>query len=1544
MSDSESENFDLNMIEDSDGEESDFAPPSKKAKDAPAKAPAAKAPKKATAPKVATTSKPKVAPKKKVATATESDDDVESFSMNGGEDFGGGAKNRATMSEDDGSQPKKKKSVSDKYQKLSQIEHILQRPDSYIGSIEFVTEKLWVFDSETKRMAHREIQYVPGFLKIVDEILVNAADNKINDPNMDTLKVTIDVDTNYISVWNNGKGIPIEIHSKEKIYIPEMIFGHLLTGSNYNDEEKKLTGGRNGYGAKLTNIYSTEFTVETCDKDTGQKYKQTFKKNMGEKGVAKITSTTKGEEYTQISFKPDLPRFGMQSMDPDTVALLKKRVYDMAGTVKGVKVVLNGERLKVKDFKTYCEMYLKSASEEAADNAGGAAVEKKTLMFEEISNRWEVGFSLSDSGNFQQVSFANSIATIKGGTHVKCIQDQFTKAILAVIEKKNKGAKVKPAQIANHMWLFVRCLIENPTFDSQTKETLTLQQSKFGGKKPVLSEEFLKKVVKSPIVDNILNWARFKAGAELGKTDGKKRARMTGLTKLSDANNAGGRNASKCTLILTEGDSAKALAEAGLSVVGRDNFGVFPLKGKLLNVREASHDTIMKNQEISNIKKIMGLQTNMNYKDTTGLRYGSLMIMADQDHDGSHIKGLLINFIDHFFPSLLKLPSFLVEFVTPIVRAKRGKQTKDFFTLPEFETWNEANNQDGKWSVKYFKGLGTSDDDDAMEYFSNTAKHVIPFAPVDAPDRDLIDMAFSKKRIEDRKEWLRNFKPGTFIDHDVEEIPIKNFINEELICFSMADNMRSIPSAVDGLKPGQRKIMFGCYKLKMKKELKVAQLIGYISAGTAYHHGEQSLADTIVGMAQTFVGSNNINLLSPNGQFGTRATGGSDHASPRYIFTLPTALSRAVFHPQDDALLKYLEDDGQSIEPEWFMPVIPMVLVNGCDGIGTGYSTKIPNYNPHDIVANIRRMLRNEPMVPMIPWYRGFKGSIEKTAEGKFLMKGIIKKVDREAIEITELPVGVWTQSYKEQLEKWVTGVDNHPAIIKDYKEHHTNSTVHFTLTMTPEGMAKAEADPEGLLKFFQCQKPLSTSNMMAFDSNLKLRKYTSPEEIIEDFFPLRLQYYQKRKDFLCDELRNVWDKLTNQARFVQMIVDKKLVVSRKKKADLVAELHDLQFKPIAKPSKAKAAKGNEPAMMAAAGDDDEEEEGTRNVANVFDYLLSMPIWSLTEEKVVKLLRERDAKEEELNVLLMVKPSDIWERELDQLLDEFEKILEGDSVTVQKAMKGRKAAQTLKTRKSLTGAKGKKKAVASDDSEEDFKLAQKAARAKVKAPKPAAAPRVKAAAAKAMLDDEDEDEDEKPPRKPAPKPAPPGSDSDAVMEVATNGKGKAKGTLKRKSPSLSDVDDDDAEPPKAAKKAKPLQGKQSALADFFDGGGKSKPGGAAKAPIARKPSATKKKATSDDEDKPVAVRKVSAAKAKKAISDDDGDDAPVVKKKPPPKKKPALPSDGEDIEEIEEPAPAPQRNGPRRAAATVKKTYTYAMSSSATEGQDTDAFDMEDDD
>ncbi|KAJ3055967.1 DNA topoisomerase 2 [Rhizophlyctis rosea] len=1128
------------------------------------------------------------------------------------------------------------RTIEEIYQKKTQLEHILLRPDTYIGSTEKQTINMWVYEDEA--MVHRPVTYVPGLYKIFDEIIVNAADNKVRDSTMDTIKVTIDKENNEISVWNNGRGIPVEIHAKEQVYVPELIFGHLLTSSNYDDDQKKITGGRNGYGAKLCNIFSTEFTVETADSGTGRKFKQSFFNNMSDKSKHHITDNPRGEDYTKITFKPDLAKFGMLIIDDDFEALVKKRAYDLAGCVSGVKVFLNGDRLKLKGFKDYVDLYLKTAT-----HGLGASL---PVVFETPNARWEVGFSLSD-GQFQQVSFVNSICTMKGGTHVNHVADQIVSHLIEGVKKKDKkAAALKPFQVKNHIWVFVNCHVENPTFDSQTKENMTLRQSAFGSKCD-LSEEFFKKVLKSGVLDNVLSFAKFQEDKLLKKTDGSKKQRITGNPKLADANNAGTRNGKHCTLILTEGDSAKSLAITGLSIVGRDNFGVFPLRGKLLNVREANHAQITANAEINAIKQILGLQHGKVYESVDSLRYGHLMIMTDQDHDGSHIKGLIINFLDHFWPSLLKIPGFLLEFITPIVKATKGNKQHGFFTIPEYESWKKAHDDGKGWTIKYYKGLGTSSDKEALEYFSDLDKHRKSFGVVSDQDRALIDMAFSKKKADDRKEWLRNYQPGTYMDHSQAIIPLDDFINRELILFSMSDNARSIPCVVDGLKPGQRKILWSCFKRNLKNEIKVAQLAGYVSEHSAYHHGEQSLCSTIVGMAQNFVGSNNINLLMPNGAFGTRLQGGKDASSPRYIFTQLTPLTRALFPAQDHALLTYLNDDGLNVEPEWYTPIIPMLLVNGGDGIGTGWSSSIPCYNPRDLVENIHRMMDGHAPEPIHPWYSGFKGTIELVDKDKYRVTGIINKIDATTVEITELPIHTWTQSYKEDLEKWLQTdkVDKEKGKetvgwIKDYKEYHTDKSVHFVITLTEENMEVAEK--EGLEKKFKLTSTISTTNLVCFDKEGRLRKYDSVLDILQDWYALRRSYYQKRKAYLLNHLNNERIKCDNKVRFVTEIIKGQLTVQNKKRNLLLQELKDRGYDTFYKGKTERADAGGDD----AEGEAEEEQVG----GNGYDYLLSMPIWNLTMEKVQKLQKEQAERAQEVEILSRRTIDDLWRTDLDEFL------------------------------------------------------------------------------------------------------------------------------------------------------------------------------------------------------------------------------------------------------------------------------------------------------
>ncbi|XP_054744997.1 DNA topoisomerase 2 isoform X2 [Anastrepha obliqua] len=1169
-------------------------------------------------------------------------------------------------------------SIEKMYQKKSQLEHILLRPDTYIGSVEHVTETMWVYNEEKNRMIQRQVTYVPGLYKIFDEILVNAADNKQRDKSMNTIKIDIDAEKNIISIWNNGQGIPVTVHKEHKMYVPEMIFGHLLTSSNYNDEEKKVTGGRNGYGAKLCNIFSTSFTVETATKEYKKSFKQIWANNMSKTTPPKIKEFA-GTDFTKITFSPDLSKFKMDRLDDDIVALMCRRAYDIAAATKGLAVHLNGKKLPVKNFKDYIDLYVKNTED------SGQPIK---IVYEQAGERWEVACCPSDN-NFQQVSFVNSIATTKGGRHVDYVVDMIIKQLIEVVKKKNKGGiTIKPFQVRNHMWVFVNCLIENPTFDSQTKENMTLQSKSFGSK-CTLTEKFIANVSKSGIVEAVLSWAKFKAQSEIDKKGGKKSSKIKNLPKLEDANEAGKSNSYLCTLILTEGDSAKSLAVSGLGVIGRDLYGVFPLRGKLLNVREASFKQLAENAEINNLVKIIGLQYKKKYttmEDLKTLRYGKVMIMTDQDQDGSHIKGLLINFIHTNWPELLRLP-FLEEFITPIVKATKKDQVLSFYSLPEFEEWKNDTPNHNTFNIKYYKGLGTSTSKEAKEYFQDMERHRIVFKYDGSVDDDAIVMAFSKKHVEDRKEWLTSHMdevkrrkllglPERYLyTKGTKNITYSDFVNLELVLFSNADNVRSIPCLVDGFKPGQRKVMFTCFKRNDKREVKVAQLSGSVAEMSAYHHGEMSLQMTIVNLAQNYVGSNNINLLEPRGQFGTRLQGGKDCASARYIFTLMSPLTRLIFHPADDPLLTYEVDDGQKIEPQWYVPIIPMVLVNGADGIGTGWSTKIYNHNPRDIIQNIRRMLANEEPVPMHPWYKNFKGTIDYISDGRYISSGNIQIVQNNKIEISELPVGTWTQSYKESVLDVLSNGDKGKAVVADYREYHTDTTVRFVITFTAGEFERLQAEEGGFHRAFKLTSSMSTNQMHCFDQNNCLRRFPTSIDIIKEYFPVRLEFYSKRKEYLIGQLTAQADRLTDQARFIMEKCDRTIIVENKKRKVMIDELIKRGYKPD--PVK----EWQRRIQMEDEEEPDDEEEEAEEIASSsavkkekkpvdpekafnkltdvkkFDYLLGMSMWMLTEEKKNELLKQRDIKLAELAALKAKTIQTLWLDDLDDLekkLDEIE--------------------------------------------------------------------------------------------------------------------------------------------------------------------------------------------------------------------------------------------------------------------------------------------------
>ena len=1168
---------------------------------------------------------------------------------------------------------------AEKYDKMTQREHILLRPDTYVGDIEPTIEKIWVFNNG--RMEKKELKYTPAFLKIFDEILVNSRDHSVNDQTCHTIKVWYSKEEGSISVSNDGdSGIPVEEHPVHKVLVPSMIFGELLTSSNYDDTEQRTTGGRNGYGAKLVNIFSKEFTVEINDAKRKKHFVQTWRNNMEVAEPPIVKALAKGiKSSVKITFYPDLAKFNLTELDEEHYQIFYRRTLDIAGTSHSkLNVFFNDEKVPIQNFKEYVDLYYHGSE----------------VYFDNTNPCWSVGCLYLPDSSSEVISFVNGISTSRGGTHVNYITDAIIKKIINdFIKKKEKEAKVTPLQVRDNLVFFINSVIINPAFSSQTKDTLTTKVDKFGSKYEP-SDAFIKKISKSGIVEQMIDLAKFKEDSSLKKNDGKKQVKIKGIPKLEDANKAGTKDSYKCSLILTEGDSAKTFAMAGLNKVGRDYFGVFPLKGKLLNVREASNSVLMGNEEITHLKQILGLKHRENYIEDEKfktLRYGRVIILTDQDVDGSHIKGLIINMLHYLWPSLLVRPNFVASLSTPIIKAFKGKEVLVFYNLTEYEEWRSTDQAKG-WTTKYYKGLGTSKSDEAQEYFEDIEDKLIHYfwdgaiqnlVSGEAPSEPLLEaqedddssqqqeeeagtetdiqatddntsilLAFDKERANDRKKWLMSYDRNQILTYEQKKIRYHDFIHKDLKHFSNYDNQRSIPSVIDGFKPSQRKILYGALERGLdKEEVKVVQLAGFVSDKAAYHHGEASLMGAIIGMAQDFVGSNNINILKPNGQFGARLKGGKDAASPRYIFTMLEDLTLKIFRREDLPILPKQYDDGQLIEPEFYAPIIPMILVNGTDGIGTGFSTKLPCYNPLEVIENVRFAIQKRNFKEMLPWWRDFKGEIKQVGDTKFEISGVYAFEGNTAM-ITELPIGVWTSTYKEFLEKLLEDTPDKKKDAKKKKEkqllgytdNNTDCRVHFELELS---------STKDFEKNFKMVKSYNVSNIHLYSPEGRVKKYESVFKIIEDFYLVRREMYVIRRQHQLDILRNQLEVLNYKVIFILMVIEGRLKINNRKKSDIIVDLEKHQFPQLP----------------------------------TYDYLLGMPIYNLTYEKIEELKKQKGEKEAEYNRLEGLSVEDIWLNELDELETAYYKWLSEKEIKTEPKKTGKASSKTRKIGSKTTGKK-----------------------------------------------------------------------------------------------------------------------------------------------------------------------------------------------------------------------------------------------------------------
>lgn len=1076
-----------------------------------------------------------------------------------------------------------KKVVEDEYKLLSQEEQILLRPDTVIGSIVEQTKQMWSF-FDNNQILKQQLTYIPGFLKLFDEILTNASDHAQRGKGVKNIKIYID-DSWNIKVWNDGDGIPIVIHKEHNLYIPEMVLGRLNSGSNYNDNEERYGAGRNGVGSGAVALFSSKFIIDCAD---GKKsYYQELTNNAREKTQPVIKSSTKS--YTCVSYTTDITRLPILPYSDDTLKLCKKRIYDIAVYNPKVNVYFNDELIKINNITDWASMHLCEGDE---------------LFVENINEKWAIALSQSSTDNFEQCSIVNGNTTWQGGTHVDYVMNQIVKRLTEDLTKGNKGIKIKPVDIKNKFHLFLVSKIANPTFDTQTKENLTIKiEDKFE-----LSDKLYKALLKSEIIKSILEWVQLREQAELNKLNKKSAGKTIRVEKLVDAHKAGTNDGYKCALCIAEGDSAKAGVISGLSEVGRDYWGVFPIKGRPLNVRDVAVSKITNNAEIANLMKIIGLVPGKKYTNLNELRYGKLVFFTDADHFGISIKGLLINFIHKMWPELLEL-GLCYEFVTPIVKATKGKDTKEYYDVDKYKRDKESDKLKG-YNTKYYKGLGTITPTEMKQMFKNITKHLIQFKYNSKTDSDKIDMVFNTKRANERKDWMTNYKGEVMPDKFGKPNKINEFIDNEFITFSNYDNVISIPNMIDGLKPSQRKILYGALKKNLHSEIKVAQLGGYIAENTEYHHGESNLFGTIINMAQDFVGANNINYFVPVGQFGNRRDPKSA-ASPRYIFTYLNPIIKYIIRKEDETILNYLEEEGTIIEPDTYLPVIPMLLVNGTSGIGTGWSTDVPKYNPMSLIQVIKRKLTKPDLKYAInPSYKGWNGDLDWNEEkNTYITHGVFQKT-KKGILITELPIDVSTDKYISILDKLCDDKK-----IKNYIDNSNDETVHIEVILND--MTKS-TDVESVLKL---TNNISINNMNTF-VDTKIVKWNSAEDLLNNWFDFRLNKYAERKASWVKVLKFQFERYANLFAFVKAVVDGELIINNRKKNDIISDLESMEF---------------------------------FKINDSYDYLLNIPVYHLSAEKYEEYKKLAKQMKQDLKEYQQLTPEDIWKKDLEELEEQLQK-------------------------------------------------------------------------------------------------------------------------------------------------------------------------------------------------------------------------------------------------------------------------------------------------
>jgi len=1125
----------------------------------------------------------------------------------------------------------------------------------------------WLFDITKVSITKGFIELPQAIERLFIEILSNASDNahRSRRTGINPDKIEVTMNERVITIKNYGIPIPIEIHPIEKIYVPEMIFGSMLTGSNYEGDRHEA--GRNGLGAKLVNIFSKKFYLEVGNAISHLSYVQSWNENMINRTDPIISRYDLQTSYVFISYELDFARFKYDKYPLEAFQLFARHCCDISFTAK-IPVIFNGTTINLCDIREYARLYFGDVS---MSNSiihyewpeGCKIISKKggVQVCEDSSITPIIEMCVIDTPwAGESISFVNSMMTRDGGVHVDAALKAVSTMVIDTINSnsesnkgkskdKKKGSKVigktkekesKPkiaptiriTDVKPHISLILASKLVNPKFSSQSKTHLTTPVPKF-----VIEENELKPMLKWELMKRLLAELEAKQFGALMKTDGKKKRHII-LDNGVDCNEAGGPNSYKCILYIIEGKSAKGYANklVSHSPDGRDYMGILPIRGKLINAMNASVLKVSNNKEVEELKSMLGLREGLDYRlpeNFKTLRYGRVCVMADADDDGIHIRGLVTLYFHCYGKSLLQRNDFIFYYDSPIIRVTHGKQVRKFFTQGEYNAWKRNTPNSDKWEPEYFKGLGTSTDNDIKEDYNDPHYRLCIF---DEKADEKMKLAFDNKLTDERKLWIASWKPLDDVTY-IPSVTLTKFIDNELIQFSASNLKRSIPSIMDGLKPGQRKILWTAWlhwkweegKDSSYKKFKVSQLANKVSDKMKYHHGEDSLSDAITKMAQDFVGSNNMPFFTREGQLGSREEGGNDAADPRYPYVKPEWWLPYVFKRNDMPLLEMTVTEGHITEPVFMLPIIPLQIINGCRGIGTGHSTFMPNHNPLDVIAWYKAKIRKESLPYVTPWYRGFTGETkivdrkrrknhnddpddicgvdeaiteeeleeEENDKSHFLSlqtRGTFHFNQDMSVTVTELPIGRWNHTYR----LWLDNLLHNKKII-DYVNRCTPEKPLFTIW----GFQEAN------IRTLKLQKSYGMSNMVLFNKDNLPTDYEYVEDVLESFYMSRLPYYEKRKANILNELNEIIRKDSLKIRFIKAVRDN-VIVLRNSKFDVNYPLMDNLGLPRELLDKTKAG-------------------------------------SFSEEEIARLLKEQTEAETKYREINAILPQNMWYEDLE---------------------------------------------------------------------------------------------------------------------------------------------------------------------------------------------------------------------------------------------------------------------------------------------------------